>query len=70
MAEPTLDFSRLTVEERLDLIARIWGSLERDPPLSPEQLVELERRSRDVDANPEDGTDAAEVIARLRAQLR
>ena len=70
MAEPTFDFSRLTVDERLDLIGRIWDSLEGAPPLSPEQLVELERRSQDVDANPDEGTDAAEVIARLRAQLR
>ena len=70
MSKPTIDFTQLTVEERLDLIGQIWDSLERVPPLTPEQIAELERRSRDVDANPEDGTDAAEVVARLRAQLR
>lgn len=70
MSKPTIDFTQLTVEERLDLIGQIWDSLESAPPLTPEQIAELERRSRDVDANPEDGTDAAEVVARLRAQLR
>jgi putative addiction module component (TIGR02574 family) len=70
MSKPSIDFSSLTVEQRLDLIGQIWDSLEALPPLTPEQEAELDRRSREVDADPDAGADAAEVIARLRARLK
>jgi putative addiction module component (TIGR02574 family) len=70
MSKPAFDFTGLSVEERLDLIARLWDSLEEAPPLSPDQRAELERRSREVDANPEEGTDAADAVADIRSRLR
>jgi putative addiction module component (TIGR02574 family) len=70
MSKPVIDFTHLSVEERLDLIGRLWDSLEDGPPVSPDQRAELERRSREVDADPDEGTDAADVIADLRTRLR
>jgi len=70
MSKPAFDFTGLSVEERLDLIARLWDSLEEAPPLGPDQRAELEHRSREVDANPEEGTDAADAGADIRSRLR
>jgi len=70
MSKPVLDFTGLSTEQRLELIGQLWDSLEDAPPLSPEQVAELRHRSADVDAHPDEGTDAAQVIAHLRSRLR
>ncbi len=70
MSKPALDFTGLTTEQRLELIGQLWDSLDQAPPLSPEDRAELERRSRDVDANPDEGIDAAKAIELLNARLR
>lgn len=71
MSRPTFDFSRLSPEQRLELIGELWDSLEEElPPLEPEFIAELDRRLAEFEANPTEGRPAAEVIARIRATLR
>jgi len=70
MSKPALDFTGLTTEQGLELIGQLWDSLDQAPPLSPEDRAELERRSRDVDANPDEGMDAAQAIEQLNSRLR
>ncbi|WP_437926812.1 addiction module protein [Sorangium sp. So ce291] len=45
MGKPALDLSKLTVDEKLDLIDDLWRSLSSDDlPLSSELRAELDRR--------------------------
>jgi putative addiction module component (TIGR02574 family) len=45
MSKPALDIERLTPEERLELIERLWDSLsDDDVPLTDAQREELDRR--------------------------
>jgi putative addiction module component (TIGR02574 family) len=49
------DFSSLTVPERLDLIERIYDSIEAEsklPPISDDLRAELDRRLNDYLAEP------------------
>jgi putative addiction module component (TIGR02574 family) len=47
-----MDISRLSAGERLDLIGRLWDSLETDDiALTPAQHVELDRRLETADAD-------------------
>jgi len=70
MTKPIFDFTSLSTEQRLDLIGQLWDSLEEVPSLSAEQRSELERRSHEVDANPDEATDGAQAIAHLRSRLQ
>ena len=55
MALPKLDVDALTPAERLQLIEKLWDSLdERDVPLTEEQQAELARRVADLEKNPGD----------------
>jgi len=43
---PSIDFSHLSPQERLDLIGELWDSLDgADVPVSPELRAELDRRN-------------------------
>ncbi len=57
MAAPRIDLSGLTAEECLELIGKIWDSLEQNelPPLSATQRAELERRAKEALADPTGG---------------
>ena len=71
MTQPSHDYTKLSAEERLDLIGEIWDSLENeDLPLSPEWEAELDRRLADFEKNPSEARPASEVIARIRATLK
>ena len=71
MTQPAFDFTKLSPEERLDLIGEIWDSLENEqPPISPELQAELDRLLAELEQNPSEGRPAAEVIARIRATLK
>lgn len=71
MTHPAFDYSKLSPEERLELIGEIWDSLEDElPPISQELQQELDRRLADHERNPSEGRPAAEVIARIRATLK
>ena len=67
-----IDFSKLTVEERLDLIGEIWDSVDvgEHPGQSAELLAELERRAAEAVNNPEHGkaweTVRDDILKRLR----
>lgn len=71
MGQPTFDFSKLSPEQRLELIGELWDSLEGElPALEPELIAELDRRLAEFEGDPTEGRPAAEVIARIRATLR
>jgi len=67
---PTLDFSHLSTEQRLDLIGEIWDSIDHNAvPLTAAQEAELDRRLAMLDANPQNGRDAFEALADFRRQF-
>lgn len=73
MASAPLDISRLTTEERLDLLDTLWASLGRDPtvlPLDDAQKAELERRLQDLKAEGPTGVSWDEVVIQARTQGR
>jgi putative addiction module component (TIGR02574 family) len=57
MTKPKVDPSQLSVDERLELIDRLWESVACEAPerleLSPTQEAEIERRSAELRTNPE-----------------
>ncbi|MFI5034026.1 MAG: addiction module protein [Reyranellales bacterium] len=70
MSQPAIDPKSLTVEERLDLIERLWIAIaedaERGDPaaveamalddkIDPEVLAELERRADELERDPSKG---------------
>jgi putative addiction module component (TIGR02574 family) len=66
------DTSRLTVQQRLELIGQIWDSISDEAGVSemPEwHRLELERRLAMADAAPDQGVPWEQVKARLRGQL-
>jgi len=71
MADTEIDFSHLTPEQRLDLIAALWDSIPPADaePISPELARELERRVAEMERDPEAGHPWEEVLADLRKRL-
>lgn len=68
---PSIDFSHLSPEERLDLISEIWESLEAvDVPLTPAQEAEIDRRLATLDEDIKLGRDADVVVTDLRRRYR
>lgn len=67
-----LPIDNLTADERIDLIGRLWDSLEpaHAAPLTPALAAELDRREADADASPEDGESWPLLRDRLRDRLR
>jgi len=61
----------LTPAERLDLISDLWDSLEPDdlPPLTNDQIEEMERRVAEHRANPDSALSWEEVRAELRSRF-
>jgi putative addiction module component (TIGR02574 family) len=55
MAQPTIDPKSLTVEERLELIKRLWSAIVDDDKVDPELLAELERRADEFERDPSKG---------------
>lgn len=73
MGKAALDITRLSRDEQLDLLDRLWDSLGRDPealPLSDAQKEELRRRLDDLETEGPTGFSWDEVVARSRAQAR
>ena len=68
---PTIDFSHLSPQERLDLIGEIWDSIEAGQvPLSRAQEVEIEHRLATLDEDIKHARDADAVLADLRGRYR
>ncbi len=72
MASRALQVDELTAEERIDLMGRLWDSL--DPaaaaPISAPLAAELDRREAEADAAPEAGEAWPDIHAALLKKLR
>lgn len=72
MASRPIKVDELSAEERIELMGRLWDSL--DPadaaPMTPELAAELDRREADADAAPEAGDAWPEIQAALLRKLR
>ena len=65
------EISRMSVEERLDLIEQLWESLEdrfEELPLTDEQKRELDRRLALHEAHPDRAIPWEQVRAELEAE--
>lgn len=66
MAKPALDLSKLTAEEKLEMIDDLWASLAADDlELSPELRNELDRRLDLLDREGPTGVDWEDVYAEM-----
>ena len=61
----------LSPAERLDLIGDLWDSLDESelPPLTKDQIEEMERRLAEHRAHPEQALSWDEVRAELRSRF-
>jgi putative addiction module component (TIGR02574 family) len=65
-----IDISRLSRDERIELMSRIWQSLAAEPEkiaLTPQQKEVLDQRLAKFDENGSIGIPAADVFEKLRA---
>ena len=63
---------KLSPQDRLRIAEALWESApdeNADFQLSENQRMELERRLADYEANPNEGSDWQEVLARIEKQL-
>ena len=72
MAPRAIQVDELSAEERIELMGRLWDSL--DPtaaaPMTPELAAELDRREADADASPEAGDTWPAIQSDLLRKLR
>jgi putative addiction module component (TIGR02574 family) len=62
----SIDIARLSPQERLELIAKLWDSLEADDiKLTPAQEAELERRLATLDEDIKSGSTWEQIEAEL-----
>ncbi|MET4260312.1 putative addiction module component (TIGR02574 family) [Bradyrhizobium sp. S3.12.5] len=67
----TLDISRLTPKERLDLIGELWDSLSAaDVTLTPAQVAELDRRLATFDADRRESIPWEDIDTELDRRSR
>ena len=73
MARTAVDVTRLTRDEKLDLIDELWESLSQDPealPLTDGQRQELDRRLDELEEEGPVGSSWNEVVSRIRSRSR
>lgn len=74
MSEGAVDISRLSRDEQLELLDRLWEILGHDPealPLTEAQRRELDHRLDDLESEgPGVGIAWDELVARLRSPSR
>lgn len=67
MTDLTSDLARLSPQQRLELISRLWDSLEdKDVPVTAAQRAELDRRIASFDQDRENGISWEELKSELR----
>ena len=69
VAKPALDLTKLTRDERLELLEELWESLSREIdalPLTEEQEAELDRRLDALDRDGAVGVSPEELRERIR----
>jgi len=68
---PSIDFSHLSQQERIDLIGDLCESLDgAAPPLTATQQAELDRRIATLDDDAKHARSAEAVLADLRRRYR
>jgi putative addiction module component (TIGR02574 family) len=73
MTKPLLsELLELSPAERLQLAEELWDSVkpEEMPPLTPDQMQEIERRYEELVRDPEMGATWDEVKARILARYK
>lgn len=73
MATPQIDIGRLSLDERLHLVERLWESLAETPksiPLTDPQRAELDRRLANIERDGAAGIPWDEMVTRLRTRDR
>lgn len=66
MGKPALDLSKLTADEKIDLIDDLWRSLSSDDlALTPALRAELDRRLDRLDRDGPDGVAWEDVYAEM-----
>ena len=68
-----IDISRLSSEERLELLEQIWDSLAATPeaiPLTQPQREELDRRLEEIDREGPIGIPWEDVYNRIRNRVK
>ncbi len=72
MASRAIALDELSAEERIELMGRLWDSL--DPsvaaPITPTLAAELERRERDADTEPAAGDSWSAIRRELAKKLK
>jgi putative addiction module component (TIGR02574 family) len=69
---PTVPLDELTAEERIDLIGKLWDSLDAAAaaPITPALAAELNRREAEADGAPDTGESWPDIKDELRKKLR
>ena len=73
MGRVAVDVSRLSRDEQLDLLDRLWETLGRDPealPLTESQREDLDRRLDELEAEGPTGMSWDEVVTQVRSRSR
>ncbi len=73
MADPEIDIGSLSVDERLQLVEKLWESLTATPdtiPFTAAQRAELNRRLDDLERDGGVGIPWEEVVSRIRERYR
>jgi putative addiction module component (TIGR02574 family) len=71
MPTQAIDIERLSEDERLELLDRLWDSLGRDPaalPLSEEQKSDLDQRLDDLEREGAKGLTLDEALEHIRSK--
>ena len=73
MARPAIEIDKLGVDERLDLIEKLWESLSSDPDLVPvpdAHKAGLDKRLAEIESGDDAGIPWEEVLERIRKRLK
>jgi putative addiction module component (TIGR02574 family) len=72
MASAKIPVDKLTADERIELMGRLWDSLDATSaaPITPALAAELERRESEADADPGAGTPWSDIRSELRTKLQ
>jgi putative addiction module component (TIGR02574 family) len=70
-ATPAIDVERLTRDEQLELLEKLWDSLGRDPaalPLTEEQTRDLDERLDELERDGAKGMTWDEAVEQIRSK--
>jgi putative addiction module component (TIGR02574 family) len=72
MVAPLFPVDTLSAEERIELMGRLWDSLDPSSaaPISGELATELDQREAEADSAPESGEPWADIQRALLRKLR